>query len=501
MKYFILSFCLLFAATASFSQQKPPKKTYTFTLEDVIETARSQSTEAIQAKHTFRASYWQFRSYKAEFLPSLIFSGLLPSYTQANRSIPQPDGTFLYQLDHSNMVNARLALEQNLPFTGGKLSLGSSLSRQDFFGDNPFTQYSSRLVDITYSQSIFGLNQLKWDKKIEPLKYQEAKRRYLKSMEGVSITAIRYFFNLASAQQNLAIAEFNYANNDTLFKIAGGRYGIGTIGENDLLQSELNFMNSSATLNEARLALANAKNRLRSFLGFNELADIEIIIPNEIPKIKVELDEIMNLSKQNNPELLAYERQLIEANKAVATARASRGLSADLNLSFGLNQFSGSREYSGNFRDAYRNPSDLKVASLSVQIPILDWGRGKGRVRMAQSNRDLVKAQIEQAIADFEENIVIQVNQFNQQGDQFKITAKADTIAQNRYKISMQRYLIDKITITDMNIAQNDRDAARQRYINALNNYWNYYYQLRQTTLYDLLFNKPLDVDYDMLVD
>lgn len=496
MRYYILPICLFFFTSTLFAQRE--QKKYTFNLDEVIEMARTQSTEALQAKHTFRASYWQYRSYKAEFLPSLVFSGTLPSFIHGVEQVRQNDGSYAFKNSFSNSLSGTLSVEQNVPFTGGTFSVNSRLQRYDEYEPNRLIQYSSTPISVRYEQSIFGVNQLKWSRKIEPLKYEEAKRGYLKSMEGVSITAIRYFFSLASAQQNLAIAEFNYNNNEELFKIAGGRYGIGTIGENDLLQSELNYMNARASLNEARLNLANAKNRLRSFLGFNENADIEIIIPDKVPSVNIDLDKILELAKQNNPDLLAYRRQLIEAEKNVASERANRGFTANLSAEFGLNPYGGGSE---NIKDAYKDLKDKEVVSLGLRIPILDWGRGKGRVKMAKSNLDLVRVQIEQKLVDFEQDILLQVNQFNQQGEQFAITAKADTIAQSRYAVSKQRYLIDKITITDMNNAQNDRDNAKRQYINALQNYWNYYYTLRQTTLHDLLFDRPLDVDYDMLID
>jgi outer membrane protein TolC len=54
------------------------------TLEDVVEIAKDQSPQSILAQHRFRASYWQHRTYRAEFLPSLNFTGTLPNF---NRSI------------------------------------------------------------------------------------------------------------------------------------------------------------------------------------------------------------------------------------------------------------------------------------------------------------------------------------------------------------------------------------------------------------------------------
>jgi outer membrane protein TolC len=120
---------------------------------------------------------------------------------------------------------------------------------------------------------------------------------------------------------------------------------------------------------------------------------------------------------------------------------------------------------------------------------------------MAQSNEELTKVQVQQAITDFEQDVFLQVNQYNMQAEQYQITTKADTIAQKRYSVSMQRYLTDKIDITEMNNAQNDRDNARLRSVTALRNYWSYYYTIRQLTLYDLLNNKPLETDYDKLIE
>ena len=86
---------------------------------------------------------------------------------------------------------------------------------------------------IGYRQSLFGYNSLKWDRRIEPVRYQEAKKSYVETLELVSANAIHKFFALATAQSDYDIASFNYANADTLYRYAQGRYNIGTITENE----------------------------------------------------------------------------------------------------------------------------------------------------------------------------------------------------------------------------------------------------------------------------
>ncbi|MDR0660281.1 MAG: TolC family protein [Prevotellaceae bacterium] len=494
------AFLLMFTVgNTAYSQAK---YSYKLTLQEVIDLAQDQSPNAIQAKHTFRSSYWEFVSYKANFLPSLVFSGETPSFSKRieNIKVTNADGTVSYvpSSEFSNTVYGKFSINQNVPFTGGTLSLNTDLQRVDRFSgslkNRESTSYISTPISVTYRQSLFGVNTLKWDKKIEPIKYEAAKRTYLTDMEGVSIQAIRLFFNLASAQQDLETAKFNYHNNDTLYKISNGRYNIGTIGENDLLQSELSFMDAQSALNKAEYDLNSAKNRLRSFLGFNEQVDVEIIIPAEVPKVELSLGQVLTLAKENSPNVLAYRRRLIEAERAVAEARASRGFQADLELSFGLNQRSDS------FSGAYKSPDDMETASIRLSIPILDWGRGKGRVKMAQSKQELEQAKVQQEEIDFEQDVILRVQQFNMQDMQFKIAAKADTVSQLRYDVTKKRYLIDKVTITDMNNAQSDRDRSTARYVTELHNYWNYYYTIRQLTLYDFIKDEALSVDFEELV-
>ena len=104
--------------------------------------------------------------------------------------------------------------------------LETSAQRMDLFSEHKYSWQTSPIM-IGYRQSLFGYNSLKWDKRIEPVRYQEAKKNYVETLELVSANAINKFFALATAQSNYDIASFNYANADTLYRYAQGRYNIG----------------------------------------------------------------------------------------------------------------------------------------------------------------------------------------------------------------------------------------------------------------------------------
>jgi outer membrane protein TolC len=311
----------------------------------------------------------------------------------------------------------------------------------------------------------------------------------------VSRQAVRYFFDLTLAQINLEVSEKNYANTDTLFQIAKGRYQLGTIAENELLQMELSFLNSDAFRNEATIDLELRKSRLRSFLGFNERVSLELILPSEVPIIEMDYSRTLQEAKDNNPELMNLERQLLEAQQRVAEARSQKGIRADLYAQFGLSQTA------DGVRGVYQEPNNNQRVEVGVQIPILDWGLGKGQYRMAQSAEEVVKTNVEQSQIDFNENIFLQVMQFNLQDDQVAIASKADAIADLRYEVTKQRFLIGRIDVLDLNVALEEKDVARRGYVQELRNFWDYYYNLRGLTLYDWQKDQKLVEDFDELLD
>ncbi|MFP4060127.1 MAG: TolC family protein [Bacteroidales bacterium] len=463
------------------------------TYERVIELSKERSLQAILARHRFRASYWQFRTHKARFLPSLNFHGNLINY---NRSFEKEfdEGRDIYVPKNQNSTFGGLSLRQNVGLTGGWISVNSNLTRFDVFGSGGYTRYVSVPTNIEYDQPMLRYNELKWEKKIEPLRFEEARRNFIVALEQVAIQATNYFFELAMAQINYEVAQINYSNTDTLYEIARGRYNIGTIAENELLQMELSFLNAGTSLNEASIDLEMKKSRLRSFLGYNENVDITLVIPGEIPGLEIEVSKALELARENNPDVLQWQRELLEAKRDVAEAKSGKGLNASLFARYGLTQ------QAGDFSGAYVDPLNQQGVSLGVRFPILDWGLGKGQYRMALSGQEVVRTSVEQLKIDFEQEVALQIMQFNLQDDQLLIAAKADTIAQNRYEISKQRFLIGKIDVLDLNVALQEKDVAKRGYISTLKNYWNYYYNIRKLTMYDFQENVGITTDFDVII-
>ena len=138
---------------------------------------------------------------------------------------------------------------------------------------------------------------------------------------------------------------------------------------------------------------------------------------------------------------------------------------------------------------------------LGIQVPILDWGLTRGKIKLAESDRDLERTAVQQEMIDFDQQIFLKVMQFNMQRNQLAIAAKSDTVAVKRYEVTKQRYLIGKIGIIDLNLAQTEKDNAQQGYIAALSSYWRSFYELRKLTLYDFVAGRRIIFNFNDIPD
>ncbi len=467
-----------------------------YTLNDVIELAQKQSPDAQIAKHRFINSYWVYRNYKANYLPSLSFASTLPSISTGFKD-QFVGGVTTSVFENVNRYSLDLLLQQKIGFTGGSIEVSSGLLRTDNFkSDTTWHQYTTNVINFGLTQPISMYNPDRWERRIEPLRYEEAKRIYVEANEKIAVTVIDYFFSFLLAQIQVSIAQKNYSNYDTLYRIAEGRYTLGKIAENDLLQLELNLLKAEAAVEDADLNYNNRLFIFKSFLRIKEETLIELVPPSETNHFEVFVQTALEQAKFNTSSGLEFQRRTLEAERIVKEARNGR-LDANLYAGFGLGQIS-----NGSIQDAYTQPLDEEFVSLRISMPLLDWGRTKGDIKIAESNLALVETSIEQERIDFDHNIFLNVMEFNMQEKQLMIAAKSDTVAQKRYEVTQKRYMIGKVNdVLELQNAQIDNDNAKMGYYRSLMNYWKSYYDIRMLTLFDFKRSMPITIDIDALVE
>lgn len=469
-------FCLLYLGTLRIASQESGMF-LTLNLQQSIKLAQSQSPDAQAALHTYRSAYWNYRAFRANYLPGVELSASPYLNRQINK-VTQPDGTELFISQNQLSTDLHLTVSQNVRFTGGTFFLETSGQYIGEFSKDD-KAFSSQPISIGYRQSLFGYNSLKWDRKIEPVRFREARKAYAETMELIAAQTCELFFSLATAQTNLNIAQANMASADTLYRYALGRYRIGKVSENELLQLEVNKLNEETNVMQANIAVEDARLAFCSFVGLEATDHVNIVPSDSIEAFEIPLEQALELAYAHSPDVEMFRRQQLESRRQLAAARADCGLKADLYLRFGLSQ-TGTQ-----LKDAYKRLLDQEYVSVAISIPILDWGRGKGKVRVAQSNIELVETQTRQGLNDFELNICKMVRQFNLQARQVAVAAKTDVTAFQRYEITRRLYLSGRSTVLELNASITEKDSARRNHIEALKTYWTLYYVLRSVTQYD----------------
>lgn len=491
MKKLFITLAIAASAFTASAQEETAERP--ITLEEAIIMARSQSVDAAVALNELKSAYWQYRTFRANLLPEINFNATIPSYNKSYSAYQLEDGSYTFVRNNFIQMNGSLAVNQNIWLTGGTLSLETSLDFLKQLDGAKDNRFMSVPVALTLNQPIFGVNRIKWNRKIEPVRYQEAKAAFMSATEQVAMNTINRFFNLLMSRENVNIAKQNLDNAEKLHEIAKVKREMGQISENDLLQLELNLLNARSTLTNTESEMKSNMFQLRSFLGIEENVNLDPVIPLDIPSAIIQYDDVLEKALANNSFSKNIRRRQLEADYAVAQAK---GDMREISL-FARVGFTGTGD---RFHGAYDPLKDNQVVEIGFKIPILDWGKRRGQVKVAESNREVVESRLRQETQNFSQDIFILVERFNNQFQQLDIAKIADNIAQRRYDTNVETFLIGKISTLDLNDSQTKKDQSRQDYIQQLFYYWYYYYQLRSVTLWDFANGTGIDADIEKIV-
>lgn len=470
---------LIHLSTTSGISAQHTNDTYQLSLQESIDHAIDNSPLSRSARYALIANQWRYRAFKADLLPGLSASGNAPNYRRSFRENFNPDGSTSLIYSQQSNASFGLSVDQAIMPTGGNLSVSTGITKLGIFANENTYLWSSSPIVIGYSQPLFQFNDLKWRNRLEPLQLQVAEKEYAEAMENLSLTVTQRYFDVLLSKINLDIAEFNVAVNDSIYNISQGRYNVGNIAENDLLQTELQLRNAESSLTQAELAYDQQLNNLRLILGLNTNADIEVDVPEEVPEFQVDEGLALRMARQYNSMYLNFEMQTLEADRNLDQAIKQSSFSATIQANYGLNQTS------ENFSNVFDEPLSQQFVTLNFQIPIFNWGKQKAEVNFAKNTQRQVADDIAFEQAQFDQQVQNMVFEFRQLRDQVLLAELSESIADRRYEVARNRYRIGQIDITNLFIAQTERDAALRNYIQAIRNYWISVYNLRRLTLYD----------------
>jgi len=477
-------FLYIFAAVATLRAQ-PSSDTLVLTLGDCIRMAQENGPLASMARDAYSGKQHHYRSFTAGLLPQLSLQGDAPQFVRSINSITQPDGSSAYLLQRQAQSSLSLALSQRIPWTGTEISLYSGLNRLDNL-ETRSSFYRSTPLSLSLRQSFFSINTTAWNAELEDLNYTSSHREFVEAMEDAAVDITNKFFAYYLAAMNVANTQLNLAINDTLYQMSTGRFNVGKIAENDLLQSELAVLNARTQYENARIEHERALQNFRYALGIEDSRPLRIEPQGPVAVIQVDPSRALEYASSNRSDVLNFEVQKLTAERNLRQARSSNSFSMDLTANIGVNQ------KAEIFNDAYHNLLDQQQFSLQVQIPFFGFGSGSHAVEAAQADLSRTETAVAMQRFSLEQEVSYQVQRFNQLQTQVALSAKADTVAQRRFDVARERYIIGKIDVPNLFLAQSEKDNAYRARIQTLWDYWVTYYRLRRLTLYDFTADRPL---------
>jgi outer membrane protein TolC len=477
---------LLASALIAPALDAQPRATLELTLQEAIARAQRDGFQSKAAVAQRDAARQRDRAFAGALLPQLSLNGNVPVYNRSIIPVLQPDGSTVFRPQQQNESALTMQVSQRLPITGGDLFVNSSLSRLDVAGERDFRTWSSTPMLVGVRQDLFRPNRQRWDNKEQELRMDVAERAYREALEDVALSTTTTFFDHFNARIGLENAEVNVAVNDTLFTLNKGRYEVGRIGENDLLQSELALLRARNAVDAARLEHDRTLAALRLALGVGPSVDVSLVAPTAVPRVSADTARAVREALRNRASVLELELGDVQAERRISEARFGTGPGATLQASMGFNQTG------ADVGAVYQDLRQAQRFAVGVSVPVVQWGVRSGQVEAARADRNRQGYLAEQSREQTAQDAHFAALQLALAERQLDLAAKADTVGAKRFEVTKNRYVIGRIGMDNLYQAQTEKDGALQSYLQALRGYWVAYYRLRRVTMYDFEADRPI---------
>ncbi|SHF66374.1 Outer membrane protein TolC [Bacteroides faecichinchillae] len=463
---------------------------FQISLEQVLNEWCLSSPSAKKIKLSYENTLLAFDNYKKQFLPSIAFSLNPVNFNRSQKLMQNAEsGNYSYVEDYTNSSSTEIAIRQKIGIIGGELSVSSRLNylrefsnHRDRFGTNP--------LYINYSQPfVGGFYNYKKQRDIQYAQLNNSIKQYCSEIANVQTQAVNLFMSLFSSKLSTELSYKNLQISDTLLTASKALLDNGYFTEYEYHQMELQQLNNQYAYESSTKSYQKALRELITFLNKSEWMDKEVEIQTPEFDLPLKIDEKLAIfyAWHNSPFALTQEEKRLKAEQTLFTAKLNNRFNGNLNLSYGLNQ------YSDHFLNAYRKPDYTQGIMIGIQIPIFQWGINRNKIRMAKNNYQHSMIEIDQAEANFDNDIQDIVEDYNHNMNLWFVATKSYQLSQEQYALLAQKFHSGKVSVYELASAQQEQYNAMQRYYNAIMNAWNSFCMLRKTTLYDFAKQTELE--------
>lgn len=386
-------------------------------------------------------------------------------------------------------------VSQPIVLTDARVSLTNRFGYKDSYSEYSgiTTKGFSNNLSLNLDQPLFTYNRTKLQLKELQLSLENSQLSYAIQLLALERQVAQAFYYVYQQQQSLDIANQAYQNMQKSYEVSKNKVDAGISAREEMFQAELNLATTKSDFENKQVTLENAKDDFKLLIGMSLYDDL-LVIPNiAVDTVAVDIAFAIDQGVANRMELRQREINIETSQFDLIQTKALNEFRGSLGLSLGL---FGDNEKFGKVYDA---PTDNETVSLSLTIPLWDWGERKSRIKATE-------ATIESANITLEEehnNIILGIrkvyrNLLNLQ-NQIEIARQSVTNAQLTYDLNLEKYKNGDLTGMDLNIYQNQLSEKQLSFTNSLISYKLELLNLKIQTLYD--FEKKQAVTPKMTID
>ena len=381
-------------------------------------------------------------------------------------------------------------VEQPILWTDGSVSFINRFGWQDNYSivdgiSNSNKAFSNNLYLQLY-QPLFTYNRRKMALEQIEYEYENANINYALQRLEAERQITDQFYNVYMSQSNLQTSMDELLNAEQSYEIIKDKVEADLAARDELFQAELNLATAQSTTDERKVALENAKDRLKQSLGMSLIDDIAVFAEINIEPVIIDRQKAINHGLASRLELRQREIQSAQLDFQMIQTKALNEFKGDITLTYGL-----IGDHS-NFGNIYNSPTQNPRIAINFTIPIFDWGEKKARIRAEEAAQQVNELDSEQERIAIELNIRQVCRSLENLWTQIKIAEQNVRNAQLAYDLNLTRYRAGDITGMDINQFQTQLSNKKLAYTQSLINYKIELLNLKILSLYD--FEKDTDI-------
>ena len=116
-------------------------------------------------------------------------------------------------------------------------------------------------------------------------------------------------------------------------------------------------------------------------------------------------------------------------------------------------------------------------------------------------NNEVSEIAVQQESDKLSQGLSLKIIDFNLQKQLVAGALRTSEISKASYEITEKRFLSGSIDLLRLTSARNAWQTASENYITSLYNYWKFYYEVQQLTLYDFQNKTSISKNFDVILD